>query len=433
MRKIVGLILSFSVIKRTAPEPIQIATPSKPHLVFPAFPVNAYGVPILTARIREDIAKIVQMETDIIEKRRAALKQLEHFLLQREKIGGSGTDEWQDQEVGEINSPRLSGCEQFWSNNLDAEEPWHTYIGNILSTIRQIPTPAAGPVMVPASASVSVLTSAKPAFDQKNTVQPAETAGLVISEPAVNSAKLLCNLSKEAQQKALKLQKKLKTMREEERSGRQVDRKDGGEGIARQRLLPYKKDVGDDAPSVRNAVQHIQLHQYKGKVRQLAVEAEVRPLQPSAVDKKRAAYEAWLAKRAYEKLIKVDKQQAPSMPRKPEERILAIPGASHIVERPSSSEREPIQVPSMPGAKTTSAAWTISNTPTPSVPPTPVKQTIQVTPMKTAMPSTPNANSATPGKVVASPTKPLVHKPWGPRVDRARAVMKAKENLQADV
>ncbi|KAF9810269.1 hypothetical protein IEO21_07037 [Rhodonia placenta] len=472
VRKIVGLILSLSVIKRTAPEPIQIAKPSKPHFVFPALPVNADGVPILTARIREDIAKIVQMETDIIEKRRAALNQLEHFLIQREKIGGSGTDEWQDQEVGEINSPRLSGCEQFWSNNLDAEEPWHTYIGNILSTIRQIPTPAADPVMVPASASVPALTSVKLVSVQKDTVQPARTEGLVISEPAVNSAlvdelasvdndedgddmhKLLCNLSKEAQQKALTLQKKLKTMREEERSGRQVERKDGGEGIARQRLLPYKKVGGDDAPSVHNAVQHIQLHQYgapaadpsnvapgltmcgsasRGKVRQLAVEAEVRPLQPSAVDKKRAVYEAWLTKRAYEKLIKVDKQQAPSMPRKPEQRTLAIPGASHIAERLSSSEREPIQVPSMPGAKATSAAWTISNTPTPSVPPTPVKQTIQITPISTATPSTPNANSTTPGKVVASPTKPPVHKPWGPCVDRARAAMTAKENLQADV
>lgn len=114
MRKIVGLILSLSVIKRTAPEPIQIAKPSKPHFVFPALPVNADGVPILTARIREDIAKIVQMETDIIEKRRAALNQLEHFLIQREKIGGSGTDEWQDQEVGEINSPRL-----YWQHSLD--------------------------------------------------------------------------------------------------------------------------------------------------------------------------------------------------------------------------------------------------------------------------------------------------------------------------
>lgn len=480
-RQIVGLVLSFALVDQRSN-----IVPAVPSISQLDFPCDEQGTPILTQHIREDLLRIVQIETEIVTQRRAALDSLQRFL-----DGNKPTQSTQCKN----SSTYLPGCEQFLCRNLEAEESWHLYMSAILSMTQRLTT---CPIPAPSisSPSPSTVTERVPTLPvtSKHSIDGAladESASLD-GDDEEETRRILRGLSKEAQAKALALQKKLKAMREQGR-GCQLpknDRQKNQDEDVYQRLLPVR-DTGvrnmkcssdsntlpsTDRPTHRHQIPSVSPIRsvIKGDDLTEKVAKDFTPhdnLESKnylitstsfTKDRKRAAYEAWIAKRQYEKLVQANKHSVSPTDAKIEERVVGstlfgprfssrrscilLPPPSQSAERHTSntlcadtgkeSKRPVVRGSSLHSPVKASTPTTPNKTGTPRMTVFSTTVTTLTKPKTSAKAVVVSQKLPSPSKQVRVPMKnPLIPPanvtdevgPWGPRVTRTRP-LPPKEN-----
>ncbi|KAH9916529.1 uncharacterized protein B0H18DRAFT_1124169 [Fomitopsis serialis] len=144
--RIVGHILSFVAVSEQK-EPIDcLASPDIPAAfnsasvptavpsVVPTLPLNDHGSPMMTRTACDDLRKLIQVERQAADTRRAILDTMARLLAKHEPSDGT----FSPPRVYANEQPGIIGCEGFVQRSLAAEEEWERDMGGVVSALVQL-------------------------------------------------------------------------------------------------------------------------------------------------------------------------------------------------------------------------------------------------------------------------------------------------------
>ncbi|CCL98452.1 uncharacterized protein FIBRA_00450 [Fibroporia radiculosa] len=443
LHKIVGIILSFVAEQQL--EPASIRATAYDAMLAPEFPHDKHNAPMFTDSIFLDLFELVKAESEALARRHSVVEQLLALLNLHAPL-----PRIQEQSGVHDTLTCRANFLQFTSRTLVEEQAWHKYMGTVLTTVAHIALDAPSSVKYPtlaASPDISPSPPPEPASEIRLTL-PKESVSPDDTNNAEDERDIHIQvLSQEAQRKSTELQRKLRTMGEE-RVRHSLDGAAAFDQETREVLRNLDQDTKNNDSSTNSEVTKRRYHSRcssttsislpqesnKAGARRFSTGDRIRlgrysPTVSSksespnhtcaAAEKRRTAFDSWLSKRAYDKLVVDNKPSASFSPTNTRSSAPPVSWRNISVNRTASTSALPMRPPSTPPTISVARSATVETMFNDKVA-TPRRSTFSAR-SKQMPPSSPSANfrpsptstvrtaASTPSK--GSLTQPVVRSP----------------------